>query len=667
MKKNFLVLSLLVLFLNSTLFAQNNNTVDITDEVYTVLNAAELKGLCTKLDVNKPYTESYILSKLNEILDNLELENDYVSSNEREIFLSYKDKFSKEVSNKFEWNKMEYSTSNDKDNFPITFYVHNYDDGFISSGLYTDKEQNQTGYEYYHTLDFFGNITDYISYRALGFLDLTKVPLLKLGDNYYIGNWWYSTHDQENKIVQDKTNSDYESKKLWMKDPRTINTYRLNSMLPYSYKKHWDGSVYHFGSINANGLTSWPDVTSFGFGMYGELHSSLFNNRLELGLGRYNREWASVDNGTSLSLNGYSHPYFGFDMSVKLFDWLSYSMTTGSLEFPNQRHINYNAWKLYDDEWGESDDGNKYVKYASPDIIDSHFFQSLFTLKMISADFKYLHIDFGSTCIYPKRVELGYMLPLIDLVIYQNSVGDYDNLGLFGNLQIKLPKIGYMWASLYMDEMNSLKARFWENTRCTFAYQGGIKSVFPWLPLGSVSLRYSKVEPYCYTHPAVRTPWYNTYVATSYSNNGENLGYYLQPNSDELLFRFDCKPVKNVSAGLQYQLIRHGTDWGTGAVEGSNIYSELVPKSADREAKRKYFLKDGTYEWMSVITLDGSVNLNSFNVPLKLNGSVGYIYDWFTGIEGEGGKNTKYKYINSNEYPERNGFVLSLGFTAFMN
>ncbi len=649
MKKAFI--SCFFIMLSCFVFAQTNNTVDITDDVYVLLRTAETKGLCSRLSNVKPYTEKYILERLAEIEESLsEKEDDYRNKVELYVTKFFIDKY--RYKNGLDLSRLNYRIENNSNSFPISFDVQLGLKGFCSGGVYKDSSENSYGYETYGTLDFYGDFGKDISYRAFGYIDLTKMPITLMG-TYYIGNWWDSTHDKIN-LVDDDTEA-------WdSTDPRYIKKWRNYSVLPYSYKKHWDGSVYHLTKLTAEGLQSWPHSTSLGFGMFGELHGSFFNNHLELGVGRYNREWAEMDEGSSLALNQSAHPFLGIDTTFRLFDFISLSSLFGGLEFPNEAHVNSSAWYLYDEEWDEDD----YVKGVSPGITDAYFFQNLFALGMLNLDFKYVHFDFGSTCILPKRFEFGYMFPLIDNVIYQNSVGDFDNLGLFANLKIQKPGLGYIWFSLFSDDITSFKAKFWEEIWCTYAYQAGIKSIFNWLPFGTVSFRYTKVEPYCYTHPAIKVPWYRYYISTAYVNNGASLGYYLQPNSDEFLVRFEARPMAELNVGLSWQLIRHGVDWGSGAVYGSNLYSELVP-GGERNSIKKYFLLDGTYEWSNIICIDCSYNLKTRKIPVVLNVSFGYIYDWFTGVDNNGQKNSSFHYINDDEYPEINGFVISAGFTIF--
>ena len=647
MKNKFFILCFLF-YLSGTAFAQINNTVLLDDPVYEVLTGAELHGLCTPLSNIKPYTQKYILKKLNEVSENLEnIENKTkTQETQAEIIKTYISKY--EYKDGLDFSKMLYRASQDINDVPITFGVFAALNGMASTGFYGDSTQNSFGYETFFSLDFFGDFGKNLSYRAYGFVGLTKMPLSYMGD-YYIGNWWKETKDVEVKVDSDSSNIDGT-------EPRTIKKWRNYSVLPYHYKTQWDGSVYALSNLTASGLGGWPFTSSIGFGMYGEIHGTFLDDHLEIGIGRYNRDWCGVENGSSLALNASAYPFFGVDTNFKLFDWLSFASMFGTLEFPNQSYINENAWYMYDSEW----------QGTNPPVTDSFFYQSLYAAAVLNLDFKYLHFDFGSTCVFPKRIELGYMFPLLNSVIYQNNIGDYDNLALFADLNLKYPGLGNIWFSLFSDDITSFKAKFWEQSWCAFAYQAGIKSVFPWLPFGSVSFRYTKIEPFCYTHNAIKAPWSSYYVASSYTTKGESLGYYLQPNSDEFLLSFKANPLQSFTLGFNWHLIRHGADWGNGAVEGSNWYSELTPGSA-RIYKSKYFLLDGTYEWTNMFVINGSYNFKQFNIPLTIDFGIGYIYDWFTGVDTNGIKNESFHYINDAEYPEINGIVLSLGFSLFGN
>ena len=644
------MISLLCVAMSVRMFSQTNATVDIYDDVYETLIAAQIKGLCGPLPNVRPYTQGLVLERLEEILENLENMDDdsYAARSEIKIIQSYISRFERKAG--LDLSKLNYRIENDSETFPVSFNTAISLDGFFSGGLYASSSQNSGGYEVYGTLDFSGDFGRNIGYMAKAFLELTKMPLTQMGE-YYIGNWWYSTDCKENF----EKSSDGWS----LKDPRYIRTWRNYSVLPYSYKKHWDGVVYPLSNLSATGLSSWPTGMSLGFGMYGEIHGVFFDGHLELAAGRLNREWGAMDEGASLVLNAAAHPFFAAESVFRLFDFLSLSSLFGTLEAPYEGHVTDGAWELYDREWDE----NGYVLGASPSVKDTSFFQNLFAMAMLDLDFKYVHFDFGSTCVLPKRFEFGYAFPLIDRVVYQNDLGDFDNLALFANLKLQYPGIGQIWFSLFADDITSFKARFWEQSWCAYAWQAGAKASVPLLPFMTVSFRYTKVEPYCYTHTSTKVPWYTWYVSTSYTNNGASLGYYLQPNSDEFLLRVDARPAPAATVGLGWQFIRHGTDFGSGAVPGSNLYSELVPGGTKAD-KKKYFLHDGTYEWTNIISLDASYHFYDFKVPVRLNASVGYVFNWFTGVDNNGERNASYHYINEADYPEMSGFVVSVGFSV---
>ena len=649
---------LVALFSSICIFAQTNVTVDIDDDLYPFLTMAEQKGYCDRLPNAKPYTEKFIVECLNQIHDTIQSkEETWATKKELETVDFYISRF--ERKNGLDWNRLSYRHENNDEKLPISFEFNNTTQGFVSTGIYDRKDSNSTGFEFIHSFNMLGDFGKNFSYRGSAYIGLVDMPLEQMGDDYSIGYWWY-----DDWLVNGKSNAD-KSKLL----PRTINSFKNNSMMPYSYKKKWDGSVYYLTNVTASGLEGWPVVPSLCFGGYGDLRGSFFDGKFQIGAARINREWSSMDNGASLVLNQNASPFMGVDASLKLFDWISFDTLTGVLEFPNCGYINSKAWykvQSYPKEYNDDGTVKEWTTVEDPldYVVDSMFFQNMYSITSVNIDFPYFHGDFGSTCVWPKRFDMGYMFPLVDKVIYQNSVGDFDNLGLFLNLKGIWPGHGSVWASLFLDEMNSLAPQFWKKTRCMYAWQGGVKADIPWLPFTSVTMRYTKVEPYCYTHQAIRKqPWYDGYISEAYMNNGKSLGYYLDPNSDEFFFRMESRPFAGSKFGLQYQLVRHGADFGSASVPGSSIWSELP--TGNRDIYYKYFLHDGAYEWTNMITLDASYNFNRMKVPLQIYGKLGYVHDYFTQSEGGANQKTPYHQIDTEEYPAKDGFVLSIGFKAF--
>jgi hypothetical protein len=157
-------------------------------------------------------------------------------------------------------------------------------------------------------------------------------------------------------------------------------------------------------------------------------------------------------------------------------------------------------------------------------------------------------------------------------------------------------------------------------------------------------------------------------METAYINNGVSLGSYLPPNSDELLLRFETIPALHTKIRVQYQMIRQGATFGSGAVDGSSIRSELDPSGrSTKDVLRKYFLQDGAYQWMHIFKVGGEYGLARHNLPVTLFAEAGFVIAYFTNIKGppNSGSPSDYSIVNTAEYPRSFGFIGSLGVRIF--
>jgi len=157
-------------------------------------------------------------------------------------------------------------------------------------------------------------------------------------------------------------------------------------------------------------------------------------------------------------------------------------------------------------------------------------------------------------------------------------------------------------------------------------------------------------------------------METSYTNNGASLGYYLPPNSDELLFRFKTMPIKNLVTFFQYQMIRHGANYGSGAVDGSSLISELDPdgRSGSNPRLKRFFLHDGAYQWMHIIKVGAEWNIP--RLPIALYSEAGINCSYFTNIDEEAnvtGAAHPYSLIDTSEYPKSTDFIIKLGVKVY--
>jgi hypothetical protein len=340
-------------------------------------------------------------------------------------------------------------------------------------------------------------------------------------------------------------------------------------------------------------------------------------------------------------MNKTARPFVGIEAEFSPFSWFGIASMTGFLEY-----------------------------YNTAGIKDSSMnFQNAFSTTLLQFRYKnYLYLDVGESVIWPKRFELGYISPITNSIFYQNNIGDFDNMSMTINFKAQYPGLGNIWASLFWDEAYWV-SNFYELDRTMIALQGGAVIPLPFLSFSSLKISYSVINPYCYTHNRNYNPWYgNIPMETSYTNNGVSLGYYLPPNSDEVLVRFQTMPVKNLSAHLQYQMIRHGADFGPDAVDGSNLLSELDPDKRDgsNPVLKRFFLHDGAYQWMHIVKLGAEWSLEKF--PVTIFGEAGAVISYFTNIEsGKANSGASYPFsvVDTPDYPKSTGFIVTLGIKVF--
>ena len=92
--KNKLFVFILAMFIcNSLVFAQNNMSIGIDDNIYRVLDSAQARGLCDFLPTVKPYSLKRIKYAIDQILENQEK----LTVVERQIIENFLDK----IYNKF--------------------------------------------------------------------------------------------------------------------------------------------------------------------------------------------------------------------------------------------------------------------------------------------------------------------------------------------------------------------------------------------------------------------------------------------------------------------------------------------------------------------------------------------------------------------------------------
>ena len=641
------IFGILLVFSLVNLQAQNHVSVPVDSPVYNILDQAQLRGLISTLPAVRPYSRAFIIDAIRTILDS---PLGILSANERIILQNELDRYSPPSEfGTFDWDRGNISWDNEGFSGDAGLSAN-----MSLSGARYDNLGFSFGLEGIMLAYTRGNIGEQLSYGFNFNAIVVRAPRVRLGDatNYYDG---FIPPDPSTSSWTDAIQRDFRM----YSEPLTA--------FPFTFRKNWDGGYFlTMSDLSHTGFTEWPDTLGIGPHIISEISGSHLNDTLTWRFGRTRREWAGMSLGQSLTLNSAAQPFVGIEGSFRPVPWFGFSAMTGVLEYvPTEGDQRRPAWGA----------------------------QSLFSIEQIELNFNdYFSFGFGTTTIWGKRMELGYIFPLIPNFIYQSYVGDYDNSGLFLNLRGQIPGRGRLWFSLFIDDIvpaTLSEGTFWELDWNQYAYQAGLTVPIPWFgSFTNLTFSYTKIEPYTYTHRRIFAPFHNSGfgsntlpLETAYVNNGVSLGSYLPPNSDEFLLRLETMPTVNTMFNFQFQLIRHGASFGSGAVDGSHLLSELDPRDRlSNPVLRKFFLRDGAYRWLYVFKVGGELTMprNVFgehslmgllfsNVPARLFFETGYVYSYYTniGIAPNSGKPSSYSTINTTEYPRSGGFILTLGVRLF--
>lgn len=568
------------IFFSVGLFAQQNLSVPLTDDVYFLLENASLRGILPTLPAAKPYTLNFVLDNLNIVLS-----SDKLSDSEREVFNKTYNRLAQTEPKK--WYETGYYTNRFDENvkLPITA-------GFIWTSS-ASINCNDPDFSHEHWIDGYikGDISKYFSY------------------NFNIGG---SLMDLARK-----------------------------SYAPNTYIKTWDG--YQFVLENIYTHDNIVETISGGLRMLPELSFSFYDGNIGVNFSRIKH---SIGYGEgNLALSDTSRPFMAIETWLYPVKWLNLNFITGTLEF-------------------ESKTGLKNEAIA---------FQTMYSVlngQLNITDYVY----FGATgsVLWPKRIELAYMNPLMLPFLSQSLVGDFDNvqIGLYTGFTI--PSILNVYASIFIDEVNVTVSDFFNKDRNMYAVQIGTKTPLPfWTSI--FSFQYTKIEPYMYSHPLTEVPWYDNPIDTTYLNHGQPLGYFLNPNSDEFKLQLEAKPLWYLSANVKYSLVRHGVSTGSGKVDGSSFDDPLVYNPPEAE-KDKYdyqnaqegdlywkdFLHDGVYEWINSVALGAVLDCRYWDVPITVGLTYTFSYTHHTIGTKDG-----YHNINNNEYSNKAGNYLTLSVKVF--
>jgi len=407
---------------------------------------------------------------------------------------------------------------------------------------------------------------------------------------------------------------------LWGTIGITYDKVNRDLYMPYSFTKEWD--TYHNKVSTSPATDGEEDYPTWSFDLRSDISGSSASGAFRFRLSRFRRDWG-VGSG-SLALSGTARPFMGAELQFRPSEIFAISHLVGSLG-----------------NWEKGIADRSTAQDPATDDYTAVTEQKMLAIQRLELfPFDWLSIGASGSMIGAKRLELGYLSPMMFAVEYQVTQSDVDNMALHGDFQVFLKRIGKLYGSVYIDEMELSGFDEWfSKARNMFAYQGGLRLNLPWLPFGVLTAQYTKIEPFVYTHPPTWNSDTRLQVNTNYTNDGENLGYHLKPNSDELLVRLGASLAPGLRAHLEYSFVRHGDDPRAYVRTNHYIYGDVdEPLDYGGSGVADYykdFLHDGVYDYNHIARIGLSwrpletPSLFGAPIPLELSAGYGFSYTWW--------------------------------------
>ena len=248
--------------------------------------------------------------------------------------------------------------------------------------------------------------------------------------------------------------------------------------------------------------------------------------------------------------------------------------------------------------------------------------------KLTISPVPWLSLSVWESVIFGKRSELAYLSPVSIYMVSQMGIaGDKDNATMGLDFNADFSPFGRFYGSIFIDEIEHDKFdQLFTYPKNMFAYYAGFKAAVPKLPFGVITLQYTKLEPFVYTHYEQDYPFYDIPININYTNDGESLGYPLPPNSDEFKILLYFLPSQEIDLELGMSYIRHGnnpdaldTDYLImGDIDEPLSYSNI------KDYPDKDFLNDGIYE--KIFSVHGKISYSFSNFPLNVYAGYGFSY-----------------------------------------
>jgi hypothetical protein len=485
--------------------AQNHISVPLDHRVYPILKSAEIRGIIDTGMQVRPYTTNTVL----EYLKIIETDSS-VSKSEKALAQELIDELNQETQPDNSFNSM------------------------LNSGSYTTySEKLDTSAAFGARLNF---------QYAHSLTDVSVFDSRNGGDFYLRGD----IADVASFHMNIGLRFDHLDPRIYLKNDFTIPS-------EGKYDTFWDHQGEH---LLYYGIYTEP-----------ELSLSLLQGNLRLRWASIQRDWGVGTNNFMISASARS--FNGIEVSYDIASWLRYAFITGNLG-------KFSLTDVFDSQ------AEFFKEYHFSDALHHTQYDNNFTAHRVEVDLPF-NTTFGiyESVIYRKRFEFGYLNPLSVIMFEQNIMGDFDNMLAGFDLEWKLPGILRLYGSAATTEMNEINpSRFLIAPRNVLGLQAGVDVNIPLLSFSTATLQYTYLAPFFYTHyphtekrithyeydsdSDTYIPVYETVITQqlNYVNKGENLGYPLRPNSDEILLAIHMQAPDGWDGSVTMKYQRRSGQYG---------------------------------------------------------------------------------------------------------
>jgi len=337
----------------------------------------------------------------------------------------------------------------------------------------------------------------------------------------------------------------------------------------------------------------------YGQSLAPEISLQFLDGNLQLRWASIARDWGVGRN--NLMISGSARSFEGIETAVKFAPWLNYQFITGSLgKFQTNAYIDTPVNSEFFDD------------YFIRDEMQGTKLNNNFSAHRVEVNLPW-NLSFGiyESVVYRKRFELAYLNPLSILMFQQINVGDFDNMLAGLDAQWRIPGIMRLYGAMGTTEMNDIHPnRFFKAPRNVMAFQAGTDINIPVGNFSMLTVQYTNLGPFFYTHYPVEVDYDGDDIADEiyevmYVNKGQNLGYPLRPNSDEILvsgaFGFGSGWDASVTAKYQRRSGQYGSTMDeymfyrasvAGAYDDKNFNDNLIEKVLGVELTVSKKMKD---------------------------------------------------------------------------